>query len=74
MGWRTGTRLPPGLMERFLQTVEEEHEVRTMNPAVFPWIIYAFWITLVVYLTVSAIGVKRESQDTSGRVSACSAP
>jgi protein-S-isoprenylcysteine O-methyltransferase Ste14 len=33
-----------------------------MNPSVFIWLIYAFWLILIVYLTVSAIGVKREPQ------------
>jgi protein-S-isoprenylcysteine O-methyltransferase len=33
-----------------------------MNPSIFIWLIYAFWIILVAYLTVAAIGVKREPQ------------
>jgi hypothetical protein len=33
-----------------------------MNPAIFIRIIYALWLILVVYLTVSAIGVKQETQ------------
>jgi protein-S-isoprenylcysteine O-methyltransferase Ste14 len=33
-----------------------------MNPSIFIWIIYALWLILVAYLTVSAIGVKREPQ------------
>ena len=33
-----------------------------MNPSIFIWVIYAFWLILIVYLTVSAIGVKREPQ------------
>jgi protein-S-isoprenylcysteine O-methyltransferase Ste14 len=33
-----------------------------MNPMIFIWLAYALWLLLVVYLTVSAIGVKRETQ------------
>jgi protein-S-isoprenylcysteine O-methyltransferase Ste14 len=33
-----------------------------MNPSIFSWIIDALWLVLVVYLTVSAIGVKRDTQ------------
>ena len=33
-----------------------------MNPTIFIWLIYTFWVILVVYLTVSAIGVKQETQ------------
>jgi protein-S-isoprenylcysteine O-methyltransferase Ste14 len=33
-----------------------------MNPAIFIWLIYALWFGLVTYLTVSAIGVKRETR------------
>ena len=33
-----------------------------MNPSIFIWLIYAFWLILIAYLTVSAIGVKRETQ------------
>ena len=33
-----------------------------MNPAIFIWLIYALWIVLVVYLAVSAISVKQETQ------------
>ena len=33
-----------------------------MDPAFFIWLIDALWLVLVIYLTVSAIGVKREPQ------------
>ena len=33
-----------------------------MNPSIFIWIIYAIWLIVVVYLTVSAIGVKQETK------------
>jgi protein-S-isoprenylcysteine O-methyltransferase len=33
-----------------------------MNPALFIWLIDAFWLILVVYLTVAAIGVKQDTQ------------
>jgi hypothetical protein len=33
-----------------------------MNPAIFVWLIYALWLALVAYLTVSAIGVKPNTQ------------
>ena len=33
-----------------------------MDPGVFIWLIYALWFTLIVYLTVSARGVKQEPQ------------
>ena len=33
-----------------------------MNPSIFIWLIYAFWVLLIAYLTVSAIGVKQEPQ------------
>src|SRR5271157_1844541 len=33
-----------------------------MNPSIFIWLIYALWLILVGYLTVSAIGVKQEPQ------------
>ena len=33
-----------------------------MSPSIFIWIINALWLILVVYLTVSAIGVKRDTQ------------
>ncbi|HME45879.1 MAG TPA: isoprenylcysteine carboxylmethyltransferase family protein [Syntrophorhabdales bacterium] len=31
-----------------------------MHPSIFIWLIYALWLILVGYLTVSAIGVKQE--------------
>jgi len=33
-----------------------------MNPAIFMWLIYGLWLILVVYLTVSGIGVKRDAE------------
>ena len=33
-----------------------------MDPGVFIWLIYALWLILIVYLTVSAKGVKQEPQ------------
>jgi len=33
-----------------------------MNPATFVWIIYGLWVLLVLYLTISAIGAKRDTQ------------
>src|SRR5262245_21534985 len=33
-----------------------------MNPAIFVWLVYALWLMLVGYLTVSAVGVKEETQ------------
>ena len=33
-----------------------------MNPSIFVWFIYAFWLLLIAYLTVSAIGVKQGPQ------------
>ena len=33
-----------------------------MNTSIFIWIIYAIWLIVVVYLTVSAIGVKQETK------------
>lgn len=38
-----------------------------MNPAVFTWIVYALWIILVIYLTVSAVGVTRDTQGHLGQ-------
>jgi protein-S-isoprenylcysteine O-methyltransferase Ste14 len=32
-----------------------------MNPSIFIWIIYAFWLILITYLTVSAIGIKQDA-------------
>jgi hypothetical protein len=36
-----------------------------MNPEIFTWLVYALWLGVIVYLTIAAIGVKR---DTSGSV------
>jgi hypothetical protein len=36
-----------------------------MNPAIFIWLIYAFWFILVVYLIVSAIGAKKDTEGHS---------
>ena len=33
-----------------------------MDTTIFTWIIYVIWFIIVVYLTVSAIGVKQETQ------------
>jgi len=33
-----------------------------MDPPVSVWIVYALWLALVVYLTVAAFGVKRDTQ------------
>ncbi len=33
-----------------------------MDTTIFTWLIYAIWFIIVVYLTVSAIGVKQETQ------------
>ena len=33
-----------------------------MNSSIFIWIIYAIWLIVVVYLTVSAISVKQETK------------
>ena len=33
-----------------------------MNPSIFIWLIHAFWLILIAYLTVSAIGVKEDTQ------------
>jgi hypothetical protein len=33
-----------------------------MSPAIFIWVIGALWFVLVLYLTVSAIGVKQETK------------
>jgi protein-S-isoprenylcysteine O-methyltransferase Ste14 len=33
-----------------------------MNPSIFVWLIYALWIILGTYLTISAIGVKPETE------------
>jgi protein-S-isoprenylcysteine O-methyltransferase Ste14 len=33
-----------------------------MNPMIFCWLVYAIWLALVVYLTVAAIGAKRDTQ------------
>jgi protein-S-isoprenylcysteine O-methyltransferase Ste14 len=38
-----------------------------MNPQVFTWIIYAIWLLVVVYLTVSVIGVKRDTETHLGQ-------
>lgn len=33
-----------------------------MNPSILIWLIYALWFGLVVYLTVSGIGAKRDTE------------
>jgi len=37
-----------------------------MNPAIFIWLVSGFWLILIAYLIVAAIGVK---QDTQGHLS-----
>jgi protein-S-isoprenylcysteine O-methyltransferase len=37
------------------------------DPHLFIWIIYALWVALVVYLTVAAIGVKRQLEEHLGQ-------
>jgi protein-S-isoprenylcysteine O-methyltransferase Ste14 len=38
-----------------------------MNPSIFIWLIYAIWLAAIVYLTVTAIGVKRDTQGHLGQ-------
>jgi len=38
---------------------------KAMNPSIFIWLIDAFWLILVAYLIVSAIGVKQDTQGHS---------
>jgi protein-S-isoprenylcysteine O-methyltransferase Ste14 len=38
-----------------------------MNPQVFTWIIYVIWLVAVAYLTVSVIGVKRDTETHLGQ-------
>ena len=38
-----------------------------MNPAIFIWLIYAFWLILIVYLTVAALDVKRDTERHLGQ-------
>jgi len=38
-----------------------------MNPSFYIWTIYAIWVLVVVYLTVSAIGVKRDEKTHLGQ-------
>ena len=33
-----------------------------MSPSIFIWIIYALWLLLIVYLTISGIGAKRDTE------------
>jgi len=33
-----------------------------MNTTIFTWLIYAFWISVTVYLTISAFGAKQETE------------
>jgi len=33
-----------------------------MKPTIFNWIVYSFWLALVVYLSISAIGVKGDTR------------
>src|SRR5262245_41553360 len=36
--------------------------ILAMNPFIFVWLVYALWLILVGYLTISAVGVKQETQ------------
>jgi protein-S-isoprenylcysteine O-methyltransferase Ste14 len=38
-----------------------------MNPSFYIWTIYAIWVLVVVYLTVSAAGVKRDEKTHLGQ-------
>ncbi len=38
-----------------------------MNPRIFAWAVYALWGAVVIYLTVAAIGVKREPETHLGQ-------
>jgi protein-S-isoprenylcysteine O-methyltransferase Ste14 len=38
-----------------------------MNSSIFIWLIYAFWLSIIVYLTVSAIDVKRDTERHLGQ-------
>jgi protein-S-isoprenylcysteine O-methyltransferase Ste14 len=38
-----------------------------MNPSIFIWLIYTIWLATIVYLTVTAIGVKRDTQRHLGQ-------
>ena len=38
-----------------------------MNPSIFIWLIDVFWLILVVYLTITAIGVKQDTQRHLGQ-------
>jgi protein-S-isoprenylcysteine O-methyltransferase len=33
-----------------------------MNPTIFIWLIYAFWLIVIVYLTVTAAGAKQDTK------------
>jgi protein-S-isoprenylcysteine O-methyltransferase Ste14 len=33
-----------------------------MNPMIFCWLVYAIWLAVVVYLSIAAIGAKRDTQ------------
>jgi protein-S-isoprenylcysteine O-methyltransferase Ste14 len=38
-----------------------------MNPSIFIWLIYSIWLAAIVYLTVAAIGVKRDTHGHLGQ-------
>ena len=38
-----------------------------MNPDIFIWLIYAFWFSLIVYLIVAALGIKRDTEGHLGQ-------
>ncbi len=38
-----------------------------MNPAILIWLVYALWLIVIVYLTIAAIGVKRDTNGNPGQ-------
>jgi hypothetical protein len=38
-----------------------------MNPSILIWLTYAIWLAAIVYLTVTAIGVKRDTETHLGQ-------
>jgi protein-S-isoprenylcysteine O-methyltransferase Ste14 len=55
-------RLAAFLLELANKSVKVIKNNNNMNPSIFIWIINAFWLILVAYLTFSAIGVKHDTQ------------
>jgi protein-S-isoprenylcysteine O-methyltransferase len=41
--------------------------VSDMRPVIFIWVIYALWLILVIFLTVSAVGVKQDRERHLGQ-------